>query len=148
MDTNKKYEEIYNKALGQTPPEWDGCTFEVDADGNEKPATPIGYDDEQLEFDALMDVIQTAFTKDKDYVCWSDGGYSRKNSNDVLETLEGEPLKKYDPVLILGNFGEPMAFMMFGGECVEEDGYMRPLFLYIDRDDNVRKYRPKVYKRK
>lgn len=144
METNKKYEEIYNKALQKVAPEWDGETYICDENGNYAPATPIGYDDEQLEFDALNDVIQTAFTKDKDYVCWSDGGYS-KESGDILETLEGEPLKKYDPVLILGNFGEPQAFMMYGGECNEEGDYLRPLFYYINSDDEVKKYRPKVY---
>lgn len=141
--TNEKYEKIYNEALNKKAPEWDGSTYEF-REGEYVPATPIGYDDEQLAFDALQDVIQTAFTKDKDYVCWSDGGYTKK-TKDILETLEGDTLKKYDPVLLLGNFGEPMGFMMYSGECNEEDGYMRPTFLYIDNDDEVRKYRPKVY---
>lgn len=144
MKTNEKYEQIYKKALAKTAPDWDGETFTEDENGNCIPATPIGYDDEQLQFDALHDVIDIAFTKDKDYVCWSDGGYSKK-TKDILETLEGDNLKKYDPVLILGNFGEPKAFMMFDGECNEEDGYLRPKFLYISADDEVRVYRPKVY---
>lgn len=147
---NKKYEAIFNKPLTMTAPvrndEDDDCEVMQEGENGEwVKAQPIGYEKEQLEWESVYGVIETGFIFDKDYVCWSDGGYTRKNRHNVLETREGRDLQKYDAVLLCGNFGEPMGFMVFSGEVIEDGDYVRPVFFYIGQDDEIHQYKPKFY---
>lgn len=136
---NEKYKQIYEKQMTKTAPQSsnDMC---IDAQGNVTPAVPLGYDDESKFFSAVTEVIQTA-ALDKDYVCWSNGGYTSKHP---LNTNTGDQLKIYDPVLILDNFGYPLKFMMFTGEYEIDGTNLIPHFVYI-YDDDVRNYKPKCY---
>ena len=154
FEVNEKYARIYNKALCKVAPQRDNTddssgVYCVDSDGNYATATPMGYDKEQLEWDALHDVIVRAFVEDKDYVCWSNGGHMPIDGNNPFETKEGETLKKYDPVLLLDNFGFPKGFVMFTGEyeTIEEYGgvYVKPHFIYMYNGEEIRDFKPKVY---
>lgn len=106
-----------------------------------KPATPINNDPDILAYGAVVDTIVKAAIHDRDYVCWSNGGYT---SQDVFQCENGQMLKAFDVVLFLDNFGFPTSFGLFKGEYEIENNYVRPVFYYVG-DNDIQKYRPKCF---
>lgn len=147
LKINQKYAQIFNSALNKSMEESSGnddvCS--ISSDGIVTPAEPIGYDNEQLEFNAVADTLLKAFVEDKDYVSWSNGGYPRQEHSNVLETFEGRTLQKFDPVQILDNLGFPLGQAVFiDAETIEENDqtFICPIFKRIF-DDDIHLYKPK-----
>lgn len=106
----------------------DCCTMCEDESGNYVPATPIGFDDEQKEYDALKEIIESAL-KNKDYKTWHIG-------SELVETYSDEhaPIEKFDviylftksweepkfPVLVKNITDNEIELWWLGGEDNEE----------------------------
>lgn len=102
---NKK---IWDDIFAQQPPQPsddDCCEVMCDSgDGCYKPATPIGFDDEQKTFDALKDIIEGAI-KNKTYKTW-------KMKSELFETYSEKhaPIEEFDVIYIFSSDWEEARF--------------------------------------
>lgn len=154
LEINEKYAKIYLSALNKKAPDESNDEDNSDCemvltDGGDgwTRATPVNYDEEQLEFDAVANVILQAFRDDKDYVSWGDGAYVRKDNKNPLETYEGTSLKKYDPVQLLDGLGFIMGRCVFLGadDDPNKDNHIKLHFVHIANEE-VRDYTPSIRK--
>ena len=101
---NKTNKQIWDNIFEQQPEiDADDCVMTCDEDGNYTPATPIGFDDEQKEYDALKEIIEGAIKK-KSYKSWKIG-------SPLVETYteEKDKIEEYDVIYLFSkDWEEPV----------------------------------------